>query len=66
MLKILNQTFLIPWKRLEYGDSMFIPCLDRKAHEKDLLEEAQRLGIGVKIKQVVENGKYGLRIWRIK
>jgi hypothetical protein len=66
MLKILNQIFLIPWKRLEPEQSIFIPCLDRKAHEKGLLEEAERLGIEVKCKQVVENGKYGLRLWRVK
>jgi hypothetical protein len=66
MLKILNQTFLIPWNRLEPEQSIFIPCLDRNAHEKALLREAKRLGIEVKTKQVVENGKYGLRLWRIK
>jgi hypothetical protein len=66
MLKILNQTILIPWKRFEAGQSIFIPCLDRKAHEKELLAEAERLGIEVKSKQVVENGKFGLRLWRVK
>jgi len=56
----------MPWMRLECGDSFFVPCLDRKAHEKELLAEAKRLGMEVKCKQVVENGIYGLRLWRIK
>jgi hypothetical protein len=66
MLKVLNLTILIPWTKLEPGQSFFIPCLDRKAHSKTLQKEADRLGIEVIIKQVVEDGKYGLRIWRVK
>lgn len=66
MLKILNQIFLIPWKQLERKQSVFIPCLDRRTHEKQLLKEAKRLGIEVICKQVVENGKLGLRLWRVK
>ena len=66
MLKILNQTFLIPWKRFETEQSIFIPCLDRRAHCKSLVDEANRWGYEVVCKQVVENGKFGLRIWRIK
>ena len=66
MLKILNQIFLIQWKRFEPEQSIFIPCLDRKAHAQDILEEAERLGIKVICKQVVENEKFGLRVWRVK
>lgn len=46
--------------------SVFIPCLDRKAHGKSLEKEARRLGMKVIYKPVVENGKYGLRIWRVQ
>jgi len=66
MLKILNQILLIPWKRFEPEQFIFVPCLDRRAHAQDILEEAQRLGIEVICKQVVEDGKFGLRIWRVK
>jgi len=66
MLTILTQTFLIPWNKLEPTQSIFIPCLDRRTHEIALLKEAKRLGIKVKSKQVVENGRFGLRLWRIK
>ena len=62
----MNLTILLPWKKLEPGQSFFIPCLDRKVHAKTLQKEADRLGILVVIKQVVENGKYGLRVWRLE
>ena len=45
MLKILKQIVLIPWKRFEPEQSIFVPCLDRRAHSQDILEEAERLGI---------------------
>lgn len=66
MLKILNLTILIPWEKLEPGMSVFIPCLDRRAHGKELEREAKRLGYDVIWKPVVENGKYGLRLWRVQ
>lgn len=66
MLKILNLVILIPWERFEPGMSVFIPCLDRKAHGKSLEKEARRLGMKVIYKPVVENGKYGLRFWRVQ
>jgi hypothetical protein len=66
MLKVMNLTILIPWKKLEVGQSFFIPCLDRKAHCKTLQKEAERLGIKTVCKQVVENGRYGLRVWRLE
>jgi len=66
MLKVMNLTILLPWKKLKPGQSFFIPCLDRKAHAKTLQAEADRLGIKVILKQVVEDGRYGLRIWRVE
>jgi hypothetical protein len=66
MLKILNLTVLIPWKKIEPGQSVFVTCLDRKAHCKALRQEAERLGYKVICKGVVENGKYGLRLWRVQ
>jgi hypothetical protein len=66
MLKILNQTILIPWMKLEPGMSVFIPCLDRRRHIRTLQKEAARIGYKVVCKQVIENGKYGLRLWRVE
>jgi hypothetical protein len=46
--------------------SIFIPCLDRKRHKKTLVVEAERLGYKVVCKEVIEEGKYGLRLWRVE
>lgn len=66
MLKILNLIVLIPWTKLEPGQSVFVPCLDRKAHCKELIREANRQGYRVICKEVVEKGRYGLRLWRVE
>lgn len=66
MLKVMNLTVLLPWKKLKAGESFFVPCLDRKIHAKTLQTEADRLGIEVIIKHVIEENKYGLRVWRVK
>ena len=66
MLTILNLTILIPWTEIEPSRSVFVPCLDRAYHERVLLWEAEKQGYKVVCKHVVENGKYGLRLWRIE
>ena len=65
MLKILNLIVLIPWEKIEPGMSFFVPCLDRKKHAKEVAQEAERLGLKVICKPVVEKGRYGLRVWRV-
>ena len=66
MLEILNQIVIIPWKKIKPNMSIFIPCLDRKRHKKTLVVEAERLGYKVVCKEVIEEGKYGLRLWRVE
>jgi len=55
----------VEWNKFQPGSSLFIPCLDRKGVEKWVLSEARRLEVEVLCKQVVENGVYGLRVWRV-
>ena len=66
MLKILNQPLMIQWEKFKPGTSFFVPCLDRKLTERFINVEARRLGLNVICKQVVEKGKYGLRVWRVE
>jgi hypothetical protein len=63
MLKILNAVFLIPWKTLEPGMSFFVPCLSIAPYVQILEAEAIRWRKSIVYKRVVENGKYGLRVW---
>lgn len=56
---------LIEWSKFHPGTSMFIPCLDRRVMQRFITQETDRLRLNVVCKQVVENGVYGLRVWRI-
>ena len=65
MLTILNLPLLIQWEKFKPGTSFFVPCIDRKLTQRFVETEAARLEIKVLCKQVVEKGKYGLRVWRL-
>jgi hypothetical protein len=65
MLTILNLPLLIQWEKFKPGTSFFVPCIDRRLTQRFVETEATRLGVKVLCKQVVEKGKYGLRVWRL-
>ena len=65
MLTILNLPLLIEWEKFKPGTSFFVPCIDRRLTQRFVEAEAARLEIKVLCKQVVEKGKYGLRVWRL-
>ena len=65
MLTILNLPLLIQWEKFKPGTSFFVPCIDRRLTQQFVEAEAARLEIKVLCKQVVEKGKYGLRVWRV-
>lgn len=64
-MKIYNLPILVRWDKFQPGSSFFIPCIDRRAMEKEVLKEANRLKVEVLCKHVVENNMYGLRVWRV-
>jgi hypothetical protein len=64
MLKILGVPVLIEWHKFKPGTSFFVPCIDRRLTQRFVVTEARRLGLEVTCKQVIEHGKYGLRVWR--
>lgn len=64
-MQVLGLSLLIEWDKFQVGTSIFVPCLDRKAVEKFITQEARRLRLNVVCKQVVEGGAYGLRVWRV-
>lgn len=63
-MKILGLPLLIEWDKFKPGTSFFVPCLDRRLTQRFVESEAARLKVSVVCKQVVEKGKYGLRVWR--
>jgi hypothetical protein len=65
MLTILNLPVLIQWEKFKPGTSFFVPCIDRRLTQRFVETEAKRIGVEVLCKQVVEKGKFGLRVWRV-
>jgi hypothetical protein len=55
----------IEWSKFRPGASFFIPCLQRVKMERFVLAEARRIKVQVLCRRVVENGVYGLRVWRL-
>lgn len=65
-MKIMGFPLLIEWDKFKPGTSFFVPCIDRRLTERFVRAEAERLKVNVVCKQVIEKGKYGLRVWRVE
>jgi hypothetical protein len=65
MLRILSLPISIDWKNFRPDTSIFIPCLDYRPVQEFVETEAIRLRMQVVCKRVIENRKYGLRVWRL-
>lgn len=63
-MRIQNLPILIRWNKFAPGTSFFIPCIDRDGMESWVRSETKRIEVSVICKQVIENGIYGLRVWR--
>jgi hypothetical protein len=63
-MKIMGLPLLIEWDKFKPGTSFFVPCIDRQAVERFVRSEARRLKLDIVCKQVIEDKKYGLRVWR--
>ena len=65
MLLLSNLSIHIEWEKFKPDTSFFIPCLDAKTVANYVNQECDRLRFRIVSKQVVEKGRYGLRVWRI-
>lgn len=63
-MKILDVPVYVEWDKFVPGASFFVPCVNVHPVRRDILKEVARLKLEVTIKQVVENDKVGLRVWR--
>lgn len=63
-MNVSGLSLLIQWNKFYPGTSFFIPCVDRREVEKFVRSECKLLQIKVITKQVIEDGVYGLRVWR--
>ena len=63
-MKIMGMPLLIEWNKFKPGTSFFIPCIDRREVERFVCAEAKRMKLNIVCKHVIEENKYGLRVWR--
>jgi hypothetical protein len=59
-------SFRINWAKFAVGASFFIPCLDTEVALAEITTVTKRLGYKIKTQVSVDEGIYGLRVWRIK
>lgn len=55
----------VDWSAMSVGTSFFIPCIDIKTARRTIVAEATLQGYAVLVKDVVEDGFRGLRVWRV-
>ena len=56
---------IVPWHELEPGMSVFIPCINVGACEREAKKIAVRLQIDVVCRRGTQDNILGLRIWRV-
>jgi len=57
---------VIDWDKFTPGASVFIPCLDTAKAVEHLVEAAKINKQDIAKRVRIENGKYGVRVWRLK
>jgi hypothetical protein len=55
---------VIPWDDVKVGMSVFVPCINTELAERQLSKIAARRKISLEAQERIENGRFGLRIWR--
>lgn len=55
----------VDWGAFKIGTSFFVPCLNAVEARRVVQEHAQAQFYAVLIRDVVEGGLRGLRVWRV-
>lgn len=55
---------VVDWDKMVVGASVFIPCINNVKARKQLLDIAQRKNWQIETRVRVENGMFGVRMWR--
>lgn len=55
----------IKWEKFQIGTSFFVPCIDDQRFIAKVRRVTDELGYKVRAVPRVENGKWGVRVWRI-
>jgi hypothetical protein len=55
---------IFPYNDFVIGSSVFIPCVNTTKANAQVRKLCKTAKIGAKTSIVVENGRYGIRVWR--
>jgi hypothetical protein len=64
-LEIEGVQVQIEWLKFRIGTSFFLPCIDHDRMTRAVIQRADNRGFRVKIIAHIENGMWGIRVWRI-
>ena len=64
-MRLYGHELIIDWEGLTLGRSFFVPCIDRVSMARKLRKEAFRQHKEVLVKERIENGILGCRVWLI-
>jgi hypothetical protein len=56
----------IEWHKFRIGSSFFLPCIAHGRMASGITQRAESRGFKVKIIPRIENGMWGIRVWRIR
>jgi len=64
-MQVAGIEYDVPWHKFSRGSSLFFPCLDPEAAQKEMRVVLKRLKIKVVAKTTIVEGIKGVRIWRV-
>jgi hypothetical protein len=56
----------IEWRKFRIGTSFFLPCIAHGQVARGISQHAANRGFKIKIIPRIENGMWGIRVWRTK
>ena len=56
---------VVDWATMSVGSSVFVPCINTQAASKQIKSVFAESGWEHQIKVTIEDGKLGVRVWRM-
>jgi hypothetical protein len=64
-LEIEGVQVQIEWHKFKLGSSFFLPCIAHERMIRSITQRADDRGFKIKTIAHIENGMWGIRVWRI-
>ena len=64
-LEIEGVQVQIEWHKFRLGTSFFLPCIAHDRMAASVVKRAESRGFRIKTLARIENGMWGIRVWRV-